>query len=63
VERWLACDPLKIARTRLLDEGLSEERVVAAEESARDLIEHAVETARAAPYPDPDLEQATEFRP
>jgi TPP-dependent pyruvate/acetoin dehydrogenase alpha subunit len=63
VERWLARDPLKIARARLLEEGMSEDQVIATEESARELIERAVETARAAPYPDPELEQASEFRP
>jgi TPP-dependent pyruvate/acetoin dehydrogenase alpha subunit len=63
VERWLARDPLKIARARLLEEGMSEDQIIATEESARELIERAVETARAAPYPDPEREQASEFRP
>jgi TPP-dependent pyruvate/acetoin dehydrogenase alpha subunit len=62
VDAWLARDPLKIARARLLDEGVTEEQVAAAEESAHALIEQAVESARAAPYPDPALERATEFR-
>ncbi len=63
VEEWLARDPLKIARERLLQEGVSEEQVVAAEESASALIDHAVEEALAAPYPDPSVAVASEFRP
>jgi TPP-dependent pyruvate/acetoin dehydrogenase alpha subunit len=62
VERWLARDPLKIARARLLEEGLGEEQLVAAEESTSALMEQAVQTALDAPYPDPDLDAATEFR-
>jgi TPP-dependent pyruvate/acetoin dehydrogenase alpha subunit len=63
VEEWLARDPLKIARTRLLDEGITEEQIAVVEESASALISQAVEEARAAPYPDPDGAPATEFRP
>jgi TPP-dependent pyruvate/acetoin dehydrogenase alpha subunit len=63
VERWLARDPLKLARARLLEEGLAEEQIAGAEEEAEALIEQAVESALAAPYPDPDDEPATEFRP
>jgi TPP-dependent pyruvate/acetoin dehydrogenase alpha subunit len=61
VETWLARDPLKIARARLLDDGVTEDQIVAVEESANALIEQAVESARGAPYPDPALERATEF--
>jgi TPP-dependent pyruvate/acetoin dehydrogenase alpha subunit len=61
VERWMARDPLKIARTRLLAEGVSEEQVAATEEATNALIEQAVENALAAPYPDPASERATEF--
>ena len=63
VERWLERDPLKIARARLLDAGVTEEQIVAEEEAAAALIDHAVEAALAAPYPDPEREFATEFRP
>jgi TPP-dependent pyruvate/acetoin dehydrogenase alpha subunit len=63
VEEWLARDPLKIARERLLQEGVSEEQIGAAEEAARALVDHAVEEALAAPYPDPDGAEASEFRP
>src|SRR5436305_4491112 len=63
VEEWLARDPLKIARVRLLDEGVREEQIEVAEKEASALIDHAVDEALAAPYPDPDGAVATEFRP
>jgi TPP-dependent pyruvate/acetoin dehydrogenase alpha subunit len=62
VERWLARDPLKLARARLLEDGVAEEQIAAAEEAAAALIDQAVESALAAPYPDPEHETATEFR-
>jgi pyruvate dehydrogenase E1 component alpha subunit len=62
VERWLERDPLKIARARLLEEGITEEQIAIADEEAAALIGEAVETALAAPYPDPEHETATEFR-
>jgi acetoin:2,6-dichlorophenolindophenol oxidoreductase subunit alpha len=61
VEQWMARDPLNLARTRLLAEGVSEEQIAATEEATNALIEQAVENALAAPYPDPASEQATEF--
>jgi TPP-dependent pyruvate/acetoin dehydrogenase alpha subunit len=63
VQRWLERDPLKLARARLLDDGLSEGEIAAVEESVTALMEQAVQGARAAPYPDPDTDAATEFRP
>ena len=62
VERWLARDPLKLARTRLLEEGVTEERIEQTEAEVSALIEHAVAAALAAPYPDPDQLAATEYR-
>ncbi len=62
VERWLARDPLKIARARLLEDGIPEDRVTAVEQAAASSIDQAVEVALAAPYPDPAHEAATEFR-
>jgi TPP-dependent pyruvate/acetoin dehydrogenase alpha subunit len=62
LDEWLARDPLKLARERLLEE-LSEDDLVAAEQAASGLIDHAVETALASSYPDPDNHRATEFRP
>jgi len=63
VERWLARDPLTIARARLLEDGMPEEQIAAAEESARALIEQAVRSAQESPYPDPELDVASEFSP
>jgi TPP-dependent pyruvate/acetoin dehydrogenase alpha subunit len=62
VERWLARDPLKLARAKLLEDGVSEEQIAAAEESAEALMGQAVQSALADPYPDPDRAPATEFR-
>jgi TPP-dependent pyruvate/acetoin dehydrogenase alpha subunit len=63
VERWLQRDPLAIARERLLAAGHAEEEVAAAEQRARERIEAATEAARAAPFPDPAEERASEYRP
>jgi TPP-dependent pyruvate/acetoin dehydrogenase alpha subunit len=63
VEQWLARDPLKIARTRLLQEGVREEDIAARESSVEALIQEAVRVAVEAPYPDPQTDAATEFRP
>jgi TPP-dependent pyruvate/acetoin dehydrogenase alpha subunit len=63
VEQWLARDPLKLARARLVEEGVGEERIDAAEADAKTLVELAVEAALAAPYPDPGQEAATEYHP
>jgi acetoin:2,6-dichlorophenolindophenol oxidoreductase subunit alpha len=54
VERWLKHDPLDVARGRLAELGVPEQRLTAADERARDLVEQAVETAKNAPPPDPD---------
>jgi len=62
VERWMARDPLKIARARLLEEGLTDEEIAAVEESTNALLEQAVQNALAAPYPDPQAQAASEFR-
>ena len=62
LEQWKARDPLKLARERLLEEGVSDERLGEAEEAVQALIEQAVEGALAAPYPDPASTSATEFR-
>jgi acetoin:2,6-dichlorophenolindophenol oxidoreductase subunit alpha len=62
VEQWMARDPLVSTRARLLDGGITEAQIAAVEESTHALMDHAVEQALAAPYPDPELETATEFR-
>jgi TPP-dependent pyruvate/acetoin dehydrogenase alpha subunit len=53
VERWLKHDPLDLARGRLVELGVPEETVTAADERARDVVEKAVEAAKNAPPPDP----------
>jgi TPP-dependent pyruvate/acetoin dehydrogenase alpha subunit len=63
VERWLARDPLALARVRLLEEGIDEATISRVEEETRALLDHAVEAARAAPYPDPAQDAATEYCP
>ena len=63
VEQWLARDPLTIARTRLVELGVAEAEIVHVEEATRMRMDRAVESALAAPYPDPGAERATEFAP
>ncbi|WP_053852082.1 thiamine pyrophosphate-dependent dehydrogenase E1 component subunit alpha [Streptomyces sp. NRRL B-24085] len=53
VERWLKHDPLDIARGRLVEAGVPEETVTAADERAQAVVQEAVEAARNAPPPDP----------
>ncbi|MFF0014154.1 thiamine pyrophosphate-dependent dehydrogenase E1 component subunit alpha [Streptomyces sp. NPDC005374] len=53
VERWLKHDPLDIARGRLIEAGVPEEKVTEADERARDVVRRAVEAAKNAPPPDP----------
>jgi TPP-dependent pyruvate/acetoin dehydrogenase alpha subunit len=62
VERWMARDPLKIARARLLEDGVTEEQIAAVESAITSLLDQAVQDALAAPYPDPAEDHATEFR-
>jgi TPP-dependent pyruvate/acetoin dehydrogenase alpha subunit len=59
VERWLARDPLKLTRERLLALGAPEDEVEAVERDAREAMDRASEAALAAPYPEP--RGATEF--
>jgi len=62
VERWLARDPLDLARARLVELGVGEEAVSSVEEETRTRIDRAMEAAVAAPFPDPEAQPATEFR-
>jgi acetoin:2,6-dichlorophenolindophenol oxidoreductase subunit alpha len=62
LERWKERDPLDVARARLLEGGLPVAEIEAVEEATRRELEHAVEAALAAPYPDPAV-RATEFAP
>ena len=45
-----------------MDGGLSEAELTAVEESVKALMDQAVQSALAAPYPDPQTDAATEFR-
>jgi TPP-dependent pyruvate/acetoin dehydrogenase alpha subunit len=62
VERWLARDPLDLARARLLEMGLSEEELDEKDAEIEAQMDRAVENALAAPYPDPDQDSGTEFK-
>ena len=61
VEEWLERDPLRIARARLLEQGLAEQQIAAVEDTISAELDEAVERALAAPYPDPAADAATEF--
>jgi TPP-dependent pyruvate/acetoin dehydrogenase alpha subunit len=63
LERWRERDPLTLCRDRLLAEGISEGEIAAVEQASTDAVEQAVESALAAPYPDPAGEHATEYGP
>ena len=63
VEHWLERDPLKLARARLLEEGVAEEQIAATEQTMRAAIDAAVIEAKRAPYPDPAALPASEYRP
>jgi TPP-dependent pyruvate/acetoin dehydrogenase alpha subunit len=63
VERWLARDPLTIARTRLLEFGVAEADIAEVEEATRARMDRAVGAALAAPYPDPEVGAGSEFAP
>jgi TPP-dependent pyruvate/acetoin dehydrogenase alpha subunit len=63
VERWLARDPLKLARERLLSLGVDEDEIAEIEADVRAGLDRAVEAALAAPYPAPAQDAATEFAP
>ncbi|WP_405468817.1 thiamine pyrophosphate-dependent dehydrogenase E1 component subunit alpha [Streptomyces canus] len=53
VERWLKHDPLDIARGRLIEAGVPEDTVTAADERAQTVVRQAIEAAKSAPPPDP----------
>jgi TPP-dependent pyruvate/acetoin dehydrogenase alpha subunit len=61
VEQWFERDPLKLARGRLAQEGVTEEQLTATEQATTAQIEQAIENALAAPYPDPVADAASEF--
>jgi TPP-dependent pyruvate/acetoin dehydrogenase alpha subunit len=61
LETWKARDPLTLGRARLIADGVPEADVDAVEKATREGLEAAVERARAAPFPDPEAEQAREY--
>ena len=61
VEHWLARDPLPRTRERLLADGVPEGDIGGVERRITEQIDRAVAAAKAAPYPDPADERATEF--
>jgi pyruvate dehydrogenase E1 component alpha subunit len=63
VERWLARDPLDIARRRLVADGVPEDKIATLEAQTKDRLAAAIEDALQAPFPDPGVESATEFKP
>jgi TPP-dependent pyruvate/acetoin dehydrogenase alpha subunit len=63
VEHWLGRDPLPRARERLLADGIEETDIADVERRIEEQIDAAVASAKAAPYPDPRDERATEFAP
>jgi TPP-dependent pyruvate/acetoin dehydrogenase alpha subunit len=62
VERWLARDPIDLARARLLDLGLSDDELAAKDAETDAEMERAIEAAIAAAYPDPAQAAGTEFK-
>jgi TPP-dependent pyruvate/acetoin dehydrogenase alpha subunit len=62
VERWLARDPLEIAKSRLQEIGASASDIEGVDEEVQARMDRAIEAALAAPYPDPAHERATEFK-
>jgi len=63
VERWLARDPLTLARGRLLELGVEEQEVAAVDEETQARVDAAIEAALAAAFPDPGEDRAREFAP
>jgi TPP-dependent pyruvate/acetoin dehydrogenase alpha subunit len=63
VEHWLARDPLPRARERLIADGIDEAEIAEVERRIEEQVDSAVAAAKAAPYPDPRDERATEFAP
>jgi len=53
VKEWLARDPLTVARSHLVQRGVEEEAIDAADARAQKLVADAVAAAKAAPPPDP----------
>lgn len=63
VERWLERDPLTLARKSMVEEGLDEAAVDAAEAEEKERVAVWAEEALAGPMPDPIADEAREFAP
>ena len=64
LERWLERDPIALLRARLTAQhGVHEQQLETIERDIQERIDHAVEAALAAPYPDPGARPATEYAP
>jgi TPP-dependent pyruvate/acetoin dehydrogenase alpha subunit len=63
LESWLERDPLIVTRARLVEAGVADEQLDEAAERAKETMARASDAALAAPYPDPEREQASEFAP
>jgi len=63
VERWMARDPLKLARERLLGLGVGQDALDALHADVDARMDRSIEAALAAPFPDPGEGAATEFSP
>ncbi len=62
LDRWRERDPLIVARTRLIEDGVAPEELDALEADVVAELDRVEEEALAAPYPDPAV-AATEFAP
>jgi TPP-dependent pyruvate/acetoin dehydrogenase alpha subunit len=63
LERWLERDPLKLARARLIQDGIVDSEIARVEDETQATLAQAVANALAAPYPDPAEDAATEYAP
>jgi TPP-dependent pyruvate/acetoin dehydrogenase alpha subunit len=62
LDSWRARDPLVVARTRLIDEGISPEELDALEQEVVEELDAVEAAALEAPFPDP-AQPASEFAP
>ncbi|HEX6458087.1 MAG TPA: thiamine pyrophosphate-dependent dehydrogenase E1 component subunit alpha [Thermoleophilaceae bacterium] len=64
LDSWLQRDPIVLLRGRLsAQHGVEDEQLDAVERETQERINHAIEAALEAPYPDPDARPATEYAP
>ena len=52
IEEWMGKDPIERLKKKLLDEGAKEAELVSIDEEVQKVVLDAVESAKAAPYPD-----------